>query len=121
MTQERALEVQELGGRTEYPMTQVEDAAMFDEVDHVEVFDQAVAEEASIRDGEIEVVEQDRELSINVEQPSVHVEEPSVHIEEPSVHIEEPFVNADKPSFHEEEIQEETIQIEESNEEFVCI
>ena len=101
MTQERALEVQELGGRTEYPMTQVEDAAMFDEVDHVEVFEQAVAEEASIRDGEIEVEEQNREHSINVEQPSVHVVEPSVHIEEPSVNADEPSVNADEPYVHE--------------------
>jgi hypothetical protein len=31
MTQERALEIQEQGARTEYPMTQVENAAMFDE------------------------------------------------------------------------------------------
>ena len=31
MTQERALEVQELGARTEYPMTQIDDAVMFEE------------------------------------------------------------------------------------------
>ena len=101
MTQERALEVQELGGRTEYPITQVEDAAMFDEVGHVEVFDQAIAEEVS-RDGEIEVKEQDRESAVKVEQLHVHVEEYSDHNEEPSVHVFE-------------EILEENIQIEESN------
>jgi hypothetical protein len=45
MTQERALEVQEQGARTEYPMTQVEDVVMFDEgsqlSDDVEVPDEA--------------------------------------------------------------------------------